>query len=254
VNRFRFPDLMSYGFIPGTAMACLSGFAIAALGFFIPAFLGGRGPELGVLSMMLTAAPAAFVFPMKAEIPDHRSWLKQWALYFSYFLGIMGFVAIWCLARTSEAVWGAFGFITHLPEVKMITLGQGVFPQALNLIPHNLGVALATAFLTVVYGVAGGSVLLTWNACVWSITLTMLVLRSAETTGHGAAILAVLPHTLIELSAYSLIVVCAAALRRSTQASPTRWGMIATMLATAIVLIGIAAVTESSWPRFILEW
>ncbi len=85
MNRLRFPDLMSYGFIPATAMAWLLGFAVAALGFLIPAFLAGRGPEQSVLSMMLTAAPGVQVFPMNADIPDHRSWLKQWIPYFSYF-------------------------------------------------------------------------------------------------------------------------------------------------------------------------
>lgn len=249
----RLPDLMTHPPIRSWAAAFLLGFAAGFLALFVPTILGARGPELGVLAMMLAAIPAVFVASLKNELENYAAWIRQWGIHSVYFLGVSACLATWCMTRTTTEVWSGFSFVLNLPEVKLITLDQGRFPPAMELIPHNLGVGLAMAFLTLTYGAAGGSALLTWNVGVWSVTLTMLIARSSEVYSYSTAALSILPHSVIELLAYSLIIVVSARLRCWKDSPPAERGLIAVMMPAAFMLIGIAALIESSWPAWVLS-
>ena len=249
----KFPDLMALSASRALTYALVTGIGAALLGLLMPTILGGRGAELGVLALMLAALPAIYIFPMKTGLENYAAWLRQWIIYVVYFLGLSGGFTAWCMTRPPEGVWSSFGFVADLPEVKLITLAQGQFPSALELIPHNLGVALAMGILTFIYGVAGGAVLLTWNVCVWSVALTMLVRRSAEIYGYGTGVLAVLPHSLMELLAYAMVIVITARFRRSETPSPRERRLMAIMLVAALVFVGLAAGMEANWSRWVLE-
>jgi hypothetical protein len=248
----RFPDLMTLSPTRALVSALLLGIGAAFLGLMMPTILGGRGAEMGVLALMLTALPAIWILPAGGSPPSHASWIRQWAVYVAYFIGLALCFSAWCMIRPPQEVWNTFGFVADLPEVKLITLAEGHFPPALELIPHNLGVALAIGILSFIYGVAGGFVLLTWNVCVWSIALTMLLRRSAEVYGIVSGMLAVMPHALVELSAYAMVIVATIRFRRSKNPSSGEKKLMAIMLLAALLLVVLAACIEARWPSWIL--
>lgn len=176
--------------------------------------------QAGVFSMFLSSA--ALVTRMNDLLAENREmiWTHKKSSITSNRVTALGILALFTgmmLAYVATASFlgesralDSFGFALSTAQLGGDTIASRRFGGLLGLLSHNAAVLASFVVLAVVYRSFGALLALSWNACVWGVTLTLLVMRGI--TGHGTttaiyvgvAVLALLPHIVLEAAAYVL--------------------------------------------------
>ncbi len=220
--------------------------------------------EAGLISIFLAAAP--LTDRMVILLEENRSniyVLHRGSVYANQrvaagllclFLGIaIGYamVAVWLGERGTLRV---FDFAIDAAALGSESFLQRSFGAPLAVFANNLQVTLVVLCLGFVYRAYGGMLALTWNACVWSSVLTILLLR-VESGPVGSRLLlavAVLPHLVLEAGSYVLAALAAIftskALATHDRHDARLWSALRASLvlaALAVTGLGAAAAYES---------
>jgi len=231
--------------------------------FLVYGALGLR--ESGVIALFLASAVLTTRFE---RLLMKGNWRAQAVDILMMFLGLLsGFVVLTLMMDRSE-LSDAFGFVIQLSN-----LGDGAtiysrnFGNLQGLVRHN-GTVLATVLvLAFVYRAYGAVLILGWNAAVWGLVLTTLVVQSAEHLSgsmltHGLLSAAsVLPHLTLEAIAYVIGAIAAIGLSKGmmwTEAGRIRVAQVvnegAITLGMAVTFMLLGAITEAFFAPMALDW
>jgi hypothetical protein len=240
-------------------------------------FAGGVGiPESGSFAIFLAAAGLTGRFNKvldqnRTDIYAARrpSWRVNGMTAFSV---LMMFVGV-ATAHTIAALWwgeaglrGAFGFALDAAGLGADTLLTRRFSALGPTLFHNYLVLITFFALAFVYRTYGALLALCWNACIWAMVLTLLVGRAAHASAVPPAVfvpvamLAVLPHLLIEASSYVVGSLAGIFLSKAvmaytlTEPAFRRVGRaVLTLLAIAAAGIALGGVVEATLPAAVLS-
>jgi hypothetical protein len=126
----------------------------------------------------------------------------------SLFLGSFAAFAAFALGLGERALSSDFGFVGEATGLAGTTLLTRSFGSAPGLLLNNLGVLALFVGLAFIYRSYGALLALTWNACLWGLTLAFLARRAMTDAVLPApafvavAFLAVLPHLVLEAAGY----------------------------------------------------
>lgn len=230
-------------------------------------------PHAGIFAIFL--ASAALAAPFSWLLDDNREaiWSRgenPWRANRRTALGVLGlfagmtggFVLLSAWLGTS-GIQEHFGFTLEAARISRDDILSRRFGEVGPLFTHNLAVMVACMALAFIYRSYGALLALGWNAAVWGVVLTLLVMRSLENT-HVAPVLfvataagAVLPHLLAEAAGYVLGALAAIFLSRGLARYRTddgRFRRVARaaglLLTTAILLLLVGALLEQHFaPR-----
>ena len=151
----------------------------------------------------------------------------------------------------------SFGFALEVAGLGQDNLLSRRFGDPLFLVSHNGRVLFTVFLLAFIYRGYGALLVLAWNASIWGLVLTFLVSRGlAHTDGSPVffvlvAALAVLPHLLLEASAYILAALAAVFLSKGVMKYQRRTSQfrdvvraVAILLVWALGLLVVAALVE----------
>lgn len=253
-----------YGLV-GFAYTAISALLCLALGF----------PEAGVFTVFLAAAALAGPFTQILDENRDGIWVHQrpaWQVNRRTTLCVLALFSGMVIAFVSLAVWlGADGVARQfrfamqaagLSSGDILSRSFGTFG---SLTRHNLTVMGAAAIFAFVFRSYGALLALGWNAAVWGIVLTLLVMRGVDSSAHGGLVFvatataAVLPHLIAEAAGYVLAALAAIFLSKGLarydlgEAAFWRVGRAALLLlAVAVGLLLAAAALEQSFAPWLL--
>ena len=169
-----------------------------------------RVSEGGLLSLFLVTAALSSRFEVVLADSDRR---RESFDILAIFSGLILAYAIIGLGMGSERLQEMFGFVLRAAAVDLnTTLSPERFSNFDGILQHNLMVAFAVAVLVFVYRGHAFLLSLAWNAAVWGVVLTLMVLQTyAQSVLSPAAfisisLVALLPHLVLEILGY---IVCA---------------------------------------------
>jgi uncharacterized membrane protein SpoIIM required for sporulation len=224
--------------------------------------------EGGIISIFLASAALRGRFNELLEEYNTGALLRQatgWQLYrrtalsvLALFLGIMLAYVVAGLLLGPARSTRLFHFALRVARVGDDTILTRSVPDLLALWRHN-GVVLASVFaLSFVYRSYAAVLTMAWNACVWGLVLTFLVLQGGARLGPQAspltlllAGLATLPHLVLEAAAYVLAALGAISLSESVVARSgerrlrEQLAAPALLVAVSLLLIVVAGVVET---------
>ncbi len=224
--------------------------------FLAAAGLAGRLD--GILDENRRAIFIARALPWRA---NRRAALDLLMLFLGVFSTFAG-AALW-LGEARLA--GAFDFVAGTASLGRDSILTRPFASPLGLVIHNLLVLAVFFALSFVYRSYGAALVLCWNACAWGLVLAFLVRRGMVASHVHPAIfvavsmLAVLPHLVLEASAYvtgalAAIFLSKAAFKYAPWEAVFRAVLRATsiMLAASVACVIAGAAVEATLPRWIL--
>lgn len=161
---------------------------------------------------------------------DHK---ELFEIYFFLFLGIMLSYGVFAVIMPEFHIVEMFGSQIGIPcdgTAYQPTFCNGITPylgkatatglEFWPIIANNFMVAFVALIFSLAYG-AGSILFLTWNASVWGTVFGYFAKFSSQTKGLPAIIvfmglmLKVLPHTIVEASAYFMAVIAGGVLSKS---------------------------------------
>jgi hypothetical protein len=239
--------------------------SLGALGVTLLLVHGALGiRESGVIALFLASAVLTTRFE---RLLMRGSWRAQAVDVLMMFLGLFtGFVVLTMISDGAD-LQEAFGFVIQLAQ-----LGDGATIYSRNfggiqgLLRHNGTVLTTVIVLAFVYRAYGAVLILGWNAAVWGLVLTTLVIQSADQMSgsmlaHGVlSALAVLPHLTLEAVSYVIGAIAAIGLSKGilwTEAGKTRLSQVlheaAITLGMAVTFMLLGALTEAYFAPMALE-
>ena len=172
----------------------------------------------GVMSIFLAAAALAPYLTELLRRNRHDIWdrkIGSWQAnratalgLLALFLGVVTAYVTAALLLGEAHVAASFRFALDTARIGMDTILDRRFASFGGLLFHNFAVLLTVFALAFIYRSYGALLALAWNACIWAVVLSTLVSRglgSVETSRVGFVIIAavaLLPHLLLEASAY----------------------------------------------------
>lgn len=232
-------------------------------------------PEKGLVSVFLAAA--GLTTRVRYLLDENRDaiWIKQelprsvnlrttFSLL-AMFLGIFVAFGVGALWLGEAQVRSGFGFIFASAGVGHGTILTREFADFSGILRHNALVMVAFFCLAFVYHAYGGLLTLAWNGCAWAMVLVVLVMRGAAVSDASflwflsVSVAAVLPHLVLEASAYVSAALAAVFLSRALfkygLAGP-RMRQVAVacvkLMTAAVVGLVVAAWVESTLPAVVL--
>lgn len=203
-KKARYAFLMGVGYsVLGIASALIlfpSNPGLAAIAFTSLLIV----PSLNtLLSLEENEAARENKFNVFLLFKDHKDIFQ---IYFFLFLGIIVSFAFFSLVWPSIATSQIFA-----QQAAMIgpTGGAAYHGMFKTILGNNLKVLIVCLIASLVYG-AGAIFIITWNASVWGVVFALIAKNSALAAGQNPyaafalMILSVLPHMLLEASAYFL--------------------------------------------------
>ena len=189
---------------------------IAVLSVYI--IRGLNVPESGLLAVALASAAMIPRFNTILAVNRQRIWSepgsgrrinsKSIISGLSIFLGLfVGFLVVGILTNNA-ALEEHFQFILREAQIDVdFVLSPDQFSQGPSIFVHNLVVLVSFAALALLYRSLGTMIALGWNASVWAITLVLFIgagsQQDVHSVGYGLlVIIAIIPHLLIEATAY----------------------------------------------------
>lgn len=230
-------------------------------------------PHAGIFAIFL--ASAALAAPFSWLLDDNREaiWSRgesAWHANRRTALGVLGLFAgmttgfvIWSAILGAEGIRAHFGFALDAAHISHDDILSRRFGEVGPLFSHNLAVLVACMALAFIYRSYGALLALGWNAAVWGVVLTLLVMRALHGTPVHPVLFvltaagAVLPHLLVEAAGYVLGALAAIFLSRGLaryQARDGRFrrvaGAASLLLVVAVVLLWVGALLEQHFaPR-----
>lgn len=194
-----------------------------------------------------------------------RANLRTAASLMALFLGVF-LVYLVVMAFPGSHQEQAFGVAERWASIKDDTILSRRFGSFTGLAIHNLGV-LGTFFLvSLVYRSLGALLVLSWNAALWAISLSLLMRRAQEVVVMSKALFfavawaAVLPHLLLEAASYAVASLASIYLSRALllySLGDERFravaGAVGRILLASLGLLLAAAFIESLLPGFVLS-
>tara|TARA_Y100001934_G_C12351169_1_gene775426 strand:- start:747 stop:1814 length:1068 start_codon:yes stop_codon:yes gene_type:complete len=241
----------------------LESFVVTLLTLLIVSFSLGL-EQSGLISLFLASAALNTRFNVVLMEQDVRNEsLNILALFIGVLLAFVGVGGVADLP-TLEA---EFAFVLNIANINpSSTLSQRNFGTFDSIVVHNAVVLLSIFLLTFIY--RGYAVLLTlsWNACVWGLTLTILFKQSFEGGESASAyvfilgVVGLLPHLILEAVAYIIGAISAIGISKSLlwyEATSKRFQIFfrryVLLLVAAFGVLVLAGLAESFWASRILE-
>lgn len=224
------------------------------IGVLMALALGIEQP--GVISIFLAAGAlgsrAKEILRTAEEDDSHRAPAELLALFAGVTLAYSA-LTLWLGA---DGTRDAFAFALDAAHAGTDDLLHRHFPAMWPLFGHNLAVLGTVVVLSVVYRSYGALLALAWNASVWGVVLTSLVLRSSLEGGGWPLLvvgLGLLPHLALEALAYVVAALAGARLgraltRRSAFDAPIR------PFGAAVATLLLASLIESTVPPTLSSW
>ena len=241
-------------------LICVEAAIIAVLSVYI--VRGLNVSEAGVIAVLLASAAMTPRFNAILAINRDQIWAerssgrrvnaKSIISGFSIFLGMfLGFLVVGILTNDT-ALKEHFQFILKETQIDAeFVLSPERFSVGPSIFVHNLVVMLAFAVLAFLYRSLGAMIALGWNASVWAIALVLFVGSGSQMDVHPVSygllvIIAILPHLVVEASAYLAGSLSAIFLSRGVTlykvSDPRLKRVLIAVLVLASVSIGLLAV------------
>jgi len=260
-DLYRYPQLF--------AGSCL----LSGIGLFLSH--AWNLPEKGLVSVFLAAAALTTWFRYLLAENRDAIWLARQrprdvnlrtaGSVLAMFMGVVAAFAVAAALLGEDQTRGGFGFIFASAAVGDGTILDRQFADFDGVLRHNLQVLVAFFCLAFVYHAYGALLTIAWNACAWSLVLVVLVARGAAVTDVSPALFvtvataAVLPHLVLEAAGYvsatlASVFISRAVFKYGVSDPRTRQVLVAggKLLATATVMLIVAAWVESTLPRWAL--
>ena len=269
-----FPGLYAGRMWKRCSLLFLEALGCCLLGIYLPIMMGFDESILN--SMFHVSIPMGQRLAVLLEENRHNIWIKKlpgWDVnkatgvcLLCMFIGVLaGYLIVVLVSSSSIEMIKNFDFALEAANAKQGTILTRNFSGFFPIFVHNLSVMVVLAFLCFVYRSYGAMLGLVWNACVWVAVLTVLTQRAmiasemASLQFASIALLAVMPHLLIEGIAYifgSLAgIFFSQGLMRYDYGDARFRKVIAAcfgLVAVAVVLIFLGAATEAKYATFML--
>ena len=257
------------------ALLFAEGLCAGLLGLYVMHALGI--PESGSISIFLVAAVLVPRFNKLLEenkeliwqsksLPRRANRLTAYSIL-ALFLGITSAYALAAIVLGEEALSSGFAFAlesAHIGQDTILTRSFGSLPALLS---FNTLVWLAIMVMSFLYRTYGALLALTWNACVWGLIITFLILRELESANvthfllfSASTTLALLPHMAMEAGAYIVAALAAiffskGIMKYATGADEGKqvFAAVFKLVLISWLLLLAAALLESHWAPWILE-
>ncbi|MDP7039276.1 MAG: stage II sporulation protein M [Myxococcota bacterium] len=257
------------------ALLFSEGLCAGVLGLYLMHALGIA--QSGSISIFLVAAVLVPRFNKLLEenkdliwqdmsLPRRANRLTAYSIL-ALFLGIMSAYVLTAIFLGEAALSSGFAFALESAHIGQDTILTRRFGSFENLLHFNTLVWLAIMILSFLYRTYGALLALTWNACIWGLIITFLVLREIDigSLSHfisfgASTTLALLPHMAMEASAY--IVAALAAIffskgimkyARGAKESKQVFAAVFKLVLISWLLLLAAALLESHWAPWVLE-
>ena len=248
---------------------------VTGLSIYLPVLLGFEEP--GLISLFLVAAALSGSFGMLLEENRVNIWEKRVSGWRSNQLTVVGFLALfggmfvgYALAASlleEGRLVAFFGFAIDASALGQEAIQERNFGSVLAILRLNAGVLLAIACLAFIYRGYGAMLALGWNACVWAIVITILVLRGTASSAlpRPAAIVlalgAVLPHLILESLAYAASALAFLFASKGLSTYPLGDARLRQVMVASAVLLAVGAgalilgaVVETYFPPAVLRY
>jgi len=233
-------------------------------------------PEKGLVSVFLAAAALASWFRYLLDENRDAIWMFRVApnranvrTALSVLAMFMGIFAAFCVGAAwlgEQETTSGFSFIFASARLDQGSILERNFGDFNTLVAHNATVMVAFFSLAFVYHTSGALLSIAWNSAAWALVLVVLVSRGAEASSMAGpafvslAALALLPHLVLEATAYvattlASVFISRALLKYGGRDPRTRQVAIAVgqILGLAVVALVAAAWVESTLPSWALE-
>ncbi len=245
------------------AQLTMESFALMLVTFVVVHRLLGLG-ESGLIAIFLaSAALTTRLNVVLADINTKNEVVDILAMFVGLFLVFVGVATL----MEPSTIPKSFGFVMTIADMDTTTtLYDRSFGDFSGIVAHNLLVLCSGVLLGFLYRGYATLLLLAWNAAVWGLTLTLLFRQSFLADGGVnivpvfLGIAALLPHLLLEATAYILgsigaITVSKSLLWYGINSRRFRRDSIRSLLVViaAAGLVILAGVLESQWAPEILS-
>lgn len=190
---------------PSYLMICLEGFIITLISIYICGFINVATP--GILSIFFIAS--AFVLRLsqilelnKKNIID----LKENVFVSNQnsiievvfiFIGIfVGYITV-SIFVGNTIILSYFSEFINVPQQQIII--QDRFNSFFIIFYNNVGVAILSFLLSLIYRAFGMTLTITWNACIWGVTFSVIFIKHQNIL---LSCIAIMPHLVIEVISY----------------------------------------------------
>lgn len=232
-------------------------------------------PAQGLVSVFLAAAALTSWFRFLIDENRDCIWLfgvrprdaniRTALSVLAMFMGVFAAFAIGAALLGEAGTRHAFSFIFASAGVGDGTILERSFADVFGLIAHNTLVMLAFFCLAFVYHAYGALLTIAWNSAAWACVLVVLVGRAAQISSLSGPVfvllagLALLPHLVLEASAYVAATLASVFMSRALYkyglGDPrTRQvsGAVLRLMGFAVLALIAAAVVESTVPSWAL--
>ncbi|MBI2565773.1 MAG: stage II sporulation protein M [Candidatus Schekmanbacteria bacterium] len=252
-----------------TAEAGLCAAASALIARQLGLGLGGVGSVL-LSSAALQSRLYQLLRENRENVFDHklgslRSNVRTAASMCALFFGVLSAYVMTALYLDDSELERGFDFVLRAADLGTDNLRERTFAGAWAAYRHNFAILAAFVMLGFVYRSYGVLFALCWNGCVWGVALTVMVRRLLLTTECSVtrvltgSLAAVVPHVVLEATAYVLASMAAIFLSKGvflySSAHPRLrkvGAAVLRILALAVLVLFLAALTESYWAPFML--
>lgn len=239
------------------AQLTMESFALMLVTFVVVHRLLGLG-ESGLIAIFLaSAALTTRLNVVLADINTKNEVVDILAMFVGLFLVFVGVATLMDPATIPKS----FGFVMTIADMDTTTtLYDRSFGDFSGIVSHNILVLCSGVLLGFLYRGYATLLLLAWNAAVWGLTLTLLFRQSFLADGGmsivplGLGIAALLPHLLLEATAYILGSISAITVSKSllwygfSSRRFRRDGLRSLgVLAAAAAMVAGAGALESQW-------
>ena len=219
--------------------------------------------ESGLISIFLASAALNTRFNVVlADVDVRNEAIDILAMFVGIFVVFVGVGVL----GTPANLEGGFGFVLEIANLSPeSTLFGRNFSDFWNILFHNLLVLSSIFLLAFFYRGYAALLTLAWNACVWGLTLTLLFKQTLALGGASPllscclAVMAILPHLILEATAYIVGAVAAIGISKSLLWYPFMSPrFLLEVKRSVLVLIGavlvlvLAVLSESFWTPFVL--
>lgn len=228
--------------------------------------------ETGVFAVFLTATALAAPLGDLMEANREAIWsgsVNPWTANARTVVGFFGIFGGMVLAFAAIAVWlgqdqlsRAFGFAVRGLSGDLLSRE---FSDWQSHLMRNLTVTTGLFVIALAFRAYGALLVLGWNVASWVGILSLLIFRGAHVTGltlpsyYAGAVLAVLPHLLLEGLAYSIASLSAIFLSRGLiryAPSDLRFWRVSraasVLIVVALLVLVSAALVEGFWAPWVL--
>ena len=248
----------------------LEGFFFVALSIAIVYALGVQ--EGGLISMFLCGAALATRFNLiMLESTGRSKAVDIMALFVGIFVA---YISVALIIEMKHLHW-LFGFVMDAANLHAgSTIETRNFSDFTGILFHNCMVLLTVFWLAFIYRSYGGLLVLSWNACVWGLTLTLLIRQSFGFSDADSLVsvviawVAVLPHLGFEAWAYIVGALNAIGISKALfwhrpffrKSNKYKKQFYIDMrrnlkgLGITLILVVVAAAIESTWAPFVLDY